>query len=69
MDIRAITIQLKWFISDKDEQKRTDLSKCPAHLFVVSKTKQKIEVKPAKTEDVINLQKWWTLFKKSVIIA
>lgn len=69
MDIRAITIQLKWFISDKDEQKKTDLSKCPAHLFVVSKTKQKIEVKPAKTEDVINLQKWWTLFKKSVIIA
>lgn len=69
MDIRAITIQLKWFISDKDEQKKTDISKCPAHLFVVSKTKQKIEVKPAKTEDVINLQKWWTLFKKSVIIA
>lgn len=69
MNIRAITIQLKWFISDKDEQKKTDLSKCPAHLFVVSKTKQKIEVKPAKTEDVIKLQKWWTLFKKSVIIA
>lgn len=43
--------------TNKDEQKKTDLSKCPAHLFVVSKTKQKIEVKPAKTEDVIKLQK------------
>lgn len=55
INIRVITIQLKWFISDKDDQKKTDLSKCPAHLFVVSKTKQKIEVKPAKTEDVIKI--------------
>lgn len=63
--------------TSKDDQKKSDLSKCPAHLFVVSKTKQKIEVKPAKTEDVLKLQKWWTHwtgvdgghFEKGVIIA
>lgn len=72
-----ITTQFKWFIPGKDDQKKSDLSKCPAHLFVVSKTKQKIEVKPAKTEDVLKLQKWWTHwtgvdgghFEKGVIIA
>lgn len=63
--------------TSKDDQKKSDLSKCPAHLFVVSKTKQKIEVKPAKTEDVLKLQKWWTHwtgvdgvhFEKGVIVA
>ena len=40
------------FLSDNEEQEKSNPAKCPTHLFVVSKSRQKIEVKPAKKEDV-----------------
>ena len=44
--------ELGFFLSENEEQEKSDPAKCPTHLFVVSKSRQKIEVKPARKEDV-----------------